>query len=250
MLDYTNCDSASSVLSSPTTPQPNIKRWMYDQTLKVCTIEFELIEPITATVHLYLRYSNLTRLTNFYQNHRLYLKSLSPEQLQGTFFKTATEIKQSQVTDCSFLLFANCDRSKKLPNFNNFMSDNENNPDCRNPDDLIKNSAEEAQYYPCGLIANSFFTDTLTNDTLTNQNGNEIVFSTDDIAWPEDESLYKATPWKDNFSDDDSKYYIYHILRVFCILYCLYFTDTLVSHPLNVVFETLAVAETFATLLL
>lgn len=77
-----------------------------------CTIQFDVPADIDPTVLLYYK------LTNFYQNHRRYVKSLNQDQLRGDF-KSASDLKSG---DCK-PLGANGDKA----------------------------------VYPCGLIANSLF---------------------------------------------------------------------------------------------
>jgi len=54
-------------------------------------------------------------------------------------------------------------------------------------------------YYPCGLIANSLFTDTYSN--LTNINGSNFEFLEKGIAWPGDQLRYSASNYKLNITD-------------------------------------------------
>ena len=77
-----------------------------------CTIRF--VVPIQLKAPIFLYY----KLTNFYQNHRKYVKSLSYNQLHGDEITTADAI-----SSCS--------------------------PIAQDPSGKI--------YYPCGLIANSMF---------------------------------------------------------------------------------------------
>lgn len=82
------------------------------ETVSRCTIQFSIPMPLQAPIYLYYR------LTNFYQNHRKYVKSLSYNQLNGD---TITQGEAG--ASCS--------------------------PVATTPDGKI--------YYPCGLIANSMF---------------------------------------------------------------------------------------------
>jgi hypothetical protein len=97
------------------------------------------------------------RLTNFYQNHRRYVKSFDQEQLSGT----ARSFSQIDRSDC---------------------------------DPLRTDNATKKAYYPCGLIANSMFNDTFVNLKLLNapdsDNGVPYDMSTSGIAWPSDKKLY------------------------------------------------------------
>lgn len=104
------------------------------------------------------------KLTNFYQNHREYLQSYDLNQLKGD------AIAYSDLT-------SNC---KPL------------------------RSSDQKAIYPCGLIANSYFNDTLYNPVLlnsqNNQNNQTYEFSASDISWPSDRShKFKKT----KYSPDD-----------------------------------------------
>lgn len=80
-------------------------------TITRCVIEFALPVQLKAPVFLYYR------LTNFYQNHRRYVKSFNSDQLKGSVIGTST-----LDNSCSPL-----------------------------------GSTNGTPYYPCGLIANSMF---------------------------------------------------------------------------------------------
>ncbi|KAI8065393.1 CDC50/LEM3 family [Gilbertella persicaria] len=116
-----------------------------------CIVRFTV--PISLQTPVFLYY----RLTNFYQNHRKYVKSLSYNQLHGDVI-SAPEAASS----CSPVGVA--------------------------PDNKI--------YYPCGLIANSMFNDTFVV-TLVNPAGGTTTtnmnFSEKDIAWPSDKKRLAST---------------------------------------------------------
>lgn len=104
------------------------------------------------------------RLTKFYQNHRRYVKSLSQQQLQGTRILQ----NSTNVNDC---------------------------------DPLLWDSQKQKYIYPCGLIANSQFNDTIYPDiTLLNPAGGgaarNISFSDTGIAWSSDAALYGPTQYQ------------------------------------------------------
>ncbi|KAI8636664.1 CDC50/LEM3 family [Parasitella parasitica] len=168
IIDYTNCLNANS---TPTPLDPSSYSYkftaegsgqMYAPTVRfvpnavagdagVCAIRFTV--PIDLKTPVFLYY----RLTNFYQNHRKYVKSLSYNQLHGDVI-TATDALSS----CS--------------------------PVAISPDNKI--------YYPCGLIANSMFNDTFAV-TFVNPPGNAasypMNFSERDIAWPADKKRLATT---------------------------------------------------------
>ena len=124
---------------------------------RICTIEFEIPNNLPPPVFFYYR------LTNFYQNHRRYVKSVEERQLKGE----AVSLGDLQGSD-------SC-----------------------NP--LISDSETNKPYFPCGLIANSLFNDTYTHPlwiTATNGADNETYFMTDKgIAWASDRERYKKSTY-------------------------------------------------------
>ena len=113
-------------------------------------MEFDLKHDIEAPVAVYYR------LTNFYQNNRLYAMSKSEAQLKG-----------DAVNDPKLL-------SECAP--------------------LDKN-IEGKIYYPCGLIANSYFSDVFELENV--QKGKVYEISPKSIAWPGDSVLYGKTNYED-----------------------------------------------------
>ena len=153
IVDYSNCVNSESWQNSSSNPDI---QWKYFNSTKNCTIRFPITEKLQ-NVHLYIR------LSNFYQNHRLYVTSLNAPQLQGTVMQASDLDSASSKTSCSWLTYANCETASKFTwSEGNGMTFAENNPDCMpqvgDRDAVIKNAASDAQYYPCGLVANSFFT--------------------------------------------------------------------------------------------
>jgi len=118
-----------------------------------CIIQFEIVADIEPTVLFYYK------LTNFFQNHRRYVKSLDSNQLKGKFVSSSTL----------------------------------NNGDCK-PLDTIG----DKPIYPCGLIANSIFNDTFTDPVLLNPGSNDVsttyAFSANNIAWPGEAKKYSTDP--------------------------------------------------------
>lgn len=103
------------------------------------------------------------RLSNFYQNHRRYVQSFNENQINGKA-QTGEQLKHTD--------------------------------DCK---PLITNS-EGIPYYPCGLIANSFFNDTFSTLTLLNApsapGGNQTYNMTEKgIAWATDRNRFKKTEY-------------------------------------------------------
>ena len=126
----------------------------------VCSLEFSIPNNLKPPVLLYYR------LTNFYQNHRRYVKSLDSDQLKGT------AVSNTSLGACSPL-----DTDKGV--------DPAGKP-----------------YYPCGLIANSVFNDTFSNPKQLNprdssdQDGIEYNMTDKGIAWSSDANLYNPTSYK------------------------------------------------------
>lgn len=122
----------------------------------VCTLQFTIPNDIGSPVYLYYR------LSNFYQNHRRYVKSLDTSQLKGNALSNGT------------------------------IGGSACNP--------LKNAQNGKAYYPCGLIANSIFNDTLNSPIAVNTPGSSASvtyrMTNQSIAWGSDASLYKKTKYK------------------------------------------------------
>lgn len=120
-----------------------------------CSITFDVPETMSAPVLVYYR------LTNFYQNHRRYVKSFQSDQLKGSAVDNAT-ISSSMC-------------------------------------DPLKLDASGKAYYPCGLIANSIFNDTFYNPLLLNSNSTQpqeyVMNNNSGIAWDSDKALYGKTTY-------------------------------------------------------
>lgn len=123
---------------------------------QVCSVTFNIPEDLHPPVYMYYR------LTNFYQNHRRYVKSLDTNQLKGDAVPAST-IKGG---DC----------------------------------DPLRLSPDGRPYYPCGLIANSQFNDTFTvplqlNVHQSTQQNRTYNMTEKGIAWSSDKELYKKTKY-------------------------------------------------------
>ena len=119
-----------------------------------CSLQFNVPDNLKPPVLLYYR------LTNFYQNHRRYVKSLDSNQLKGQ------AIKNSSLGACSPL---NTDPHGK-------------------------------PYWPCGLIANSLFNDSFANPVQLNTHDSSASNTTYNmtktgIAWNSDKALYAPTKY-------------------------------------------------------
>ncbi|KAF8226231.1 cell cycle control protein [Tricholoma matsutake] len=125
-----------------------------------CVVEFDVPADLEHTVLFYYK------LTNFFQNHRRYVKSLDSNQLKGT----AVSTKTLDGGDC-----------KPLSTINGIA------------------------IYPCGLIANSLFNDTFSSPVLLNPSGGNLSseiyqFSSSGIAWPGEAKKYASAPGYNNMS--------------------------------------------------
>ncbi|KAJ8102300.1 ligand-effect modulator 3 family [Lipomyces tetrasporus] len=107
------------------------------------------------------------RLTNFYQNHRRYVQSIDEDQIEGKA-KSAADLKSDDL--------------------------------CK---PLIVND-EGKPYYPCGLIANSYFNDTFSSPVFMGNVDIGSPFTTDNvtyemtdegIAWSNDKKRFKKTQY-------------------------------------------------------
>lgn len=128
-----------------------------DVTTNVCSLQFYIPDDLPAPILLYYR------LTNFYQNHRRYVKSFDQDQLDGKFESNDT------------ISNSNCDPLKLDP---------------------VTGKA----YYPCGLIANSQFNDTFHSPVALNSAGANAdnvtyVMTNQGISWDTDKDLYNPTAY-------------------------------------------------------
>ena len=120
-----------------------------------CTVTFTVKTKMVQPVYFYYQ------LNNFYQNHRRYVKSKSPEQLNGKIMS-----KSDLQSECDPVVTMH-DLGKSPKVLNSYLG-------------TVYNSASIAAN-PCGLIAQTFF-----NDTFSMDNGTSITINENDIAWPSD----------------------------------------------------------------
>ncbi|RIB05320.1 CDC50/LEM3 family [Gigaspora rosea] len=173
-IDYTYCDSRefiSATFPQVSSSQPDIK-WSREV---VATEEFKYTNSGVWRCHLQFRVPSelkpplfiYYRLTNFYQNHRSYVKSFNANQLKGVAVP-ADQLK----TSCGPMAVNN-----------------------DNPPKII---------YPCGLIANSIFNDTISNLTFQQNadgiptNNETYILLSKDISWPSDRQKYGLTSYELN----------------------------------------------------
>lgn len=118
-----------------------------------CQVFFWIPKDLEPSLFLYYK------LTNYYQNHRRYVKSLDTQQLLGDN-RTAQELNDGQ---------------------------------CK---PLGRDDATGKAIYPCGLIANSLFNDTFSDPVLLTGTANQdttYVMSENNIVWPGEKNKYART---------------------------------------------------------
>ncbi|KDN40359.1 Lem3/Cdc50 [Tilletiaria anomala UBC 951] len=182
-LDYTQCSTLAPKTDSPAEMPSNMYNYqLHDanpQTFnnpvwawvdepkapggKACQIDFSVPTELQAPLFLYYK------LTNYYQNHRRYVKSLDTDQLLG---------KYRSVDDLSKGTCKPVDQTTVQQNGQNVT----------------------LPIWPCGLIANSIFNDTFSNPVLLNVVGgapnHTYVMSESNIVWPGEMSKYGNSPYK------------------------------------------------------
>lgn len=147
-IEYTSCTNSANqecydVIKGQLTSVPN------QITDCKCELEFTIDEKLEGTVYLYYK------LTNFFQNHRVYVKSRDNSQLSGKTDLTASDLDQ------------NCE-----------------------PYRSIEKGGVQVPIAPCGTIANSMF-----NDTFDISNENTFVpISRTGIAWTTDHNIKFKNP--------------------------------------------------------
>lgn len=142
-------------------PYPNASFNSLELETPTCRLQWYLPDRLAAPVLLYYR------LTNFYQNHRRYVRSFDQQQLEGH----ARDSKAINGSDCS---------------------------------PLTTEEGTGKPFYPCGLIANSVFNDTFNNPVLLNAAGSgssntTYNMTTEGIAWSSDRDLYGESDY--NYDD-------------------------------------------------
>ncbi|KAI1424141.1 CDC50 family protein [Xylaria sp. FL1777] len=126
--------------------------------LSTCGLQFKIVQDMGAPVRAYYH------LDNFYQNHRRYVSSFNADQLVGKSVSTST----LQNSNCPPLA----------------------------TEDVDENGEKKTlQIYPCGLIANSLFNDTIGRPVVVGVEGTPeertYKWSEEDIAWSSDKDLYE-----------------------------------------------------------
>ncbi|KAF9272671.1 hypothetical protein BGZ88_004524 [Linnemannia elongata] len=123
-----------------------------------CTVKFTIPDTMKKPVFVYYR------LSNFYQNHRRYVKSVDAKQLSGT------------VRTVSDLSGGSCD-----------------------PLAVYKQGDAQFPIYPCGLIANSMFNGNpfLNPFDSTTNGARPYLLSETGISWPSDAKKYGMQTYPD-----------------------------------------------------
>ncbi|KAJ2498937.1 alkylphosphocholine resistance protein lem3 [Coemansia sp. RSA 1972] len=168
-IDYTNCDQQSSTLSDVSDYEyhmrgiesSSISKPRSSYDSESRVCTIQFTLPKDLDASVYLYY----RLTNFYQNHRRYTRSFDVDQLKGKR-RTASDLDGG---DCS-------------------------------PLDVREVDGHKRPYYPCGLIANSVFNDTISQPVLTNPGGSQTSatykMTETGIAWEADRKRFNPTEYK------------------------------------------------------
>lgn len=174
-IDYTNCDTQASSTFTTIPPEyvsynfrggatPSMEpvwRVTFNQiqsnhsgiaplNQSTCYIRYDIPTLLTTPVLMYYK------MTNFYQNHRRYVKSISQDQLKGD------AVPYSSLNSG--------DSCSPLPGYNN------------------------TPYYPCGLIANSLFNDTFSSPVAVDS-GVPYEMTNKGIAWSSDANIYGPTSY-------------------------------------------------------
>ncbi|KAJ1834887.1 alkylphosphocholine resistance protein lem3 [Coemansia sp. RSA 2706] len=169
-IDYTNCDQLSSTLQDVSDYEyhlhgiqsATIAKPRQSYDSEARVCTVQFTLPKDLDPNVYLYY----RLTNFYQNHRRYTRSFDVDQLKGKA-RSAGDLDGS---DCS-------------------------------PLDVADLGSGKRPYYPCGLIANSVFNDTIGQPVLTNPGGGDDAAATyamteKGIAWDADRKRFNPSAYK------------------------------------------------------
>ena len=148
VLDYTDCLAKAPTASFASPPGKTTFEWRKTGSDE-CTLKFSITKPIEGPVFMYYR------LTNYYQNNRMYVRSVDWQQLAGS------AVSRDSLGACSPLVGPESD--------------------------------QRIVYYPCGLIANSMFSDTIGP---LRHASNLFTFSEHGIAWQTDLEKYGKTQYK------------------------------------------------------
>ncbi|OLY79594.1 Meiotically up-regulated gene 89 protein [Smittium mucronatum] len=172
-FNYTNCKSYPNQLTNLPSSDYEMHFGKSTTTKIVPQMKYDsssntcsIVFPIPKDVNspIYLYY----KLSHFYQNHRRYVKSFDQQQLKGTA-RSASDLSGN---DCDPLATLTINGVTK-------------------------------PIYPCGLVANSVFNDTISDLTLLNPadssaSGQVYPLSADDIAWESDTYRFGKTDYQND----------------------------------------------------
>ncbi|KAK2582061.1 hypothetical protein KPH14_002766 [Odynerus spinipes] len=148
-IDYTNCNSnnITYINGQPKTCADVIA----ENASKSCYCEIDFVLPMDFDGEVYMYYG----LTNFYQNHRRYVKSRDDNQLLGI-------LSDKVSNDCEPFAYELDEKNTTKP------------------------------IAPCGAIANSLFSDELT--LYSDRNKQDVPLLKTGIAWPSDKNIKFRNP--------------------------------------------------------
>ncbi|XP_014206554.1 cell cycle control protein 50A [Copidosoma floridanum] len=143
--DYTECKSNNTKRDGSAKCMDVIQNSTLDC---YCDIQFTLDTDFNGKIYMYYG------LSNFYQNHRRYVKSRDDNQLLG-------QLSDVVSTDCQ-------------------------------PFDYVEKGNQKVPIAPCGAIANSLFSDELT--LFSHKHNQTVPLLKTDIAWPSDKNIKFKNP--------------------------------------------------------
>ncbi|KAJ3070989.1 hypothetical protein HDU98_005951 [Podochytrium sp. JEL0797] len=164
IFDYTNCN-ANPPIVAPVTAMSYANNQ--------CTVSFNVPNDMHGPVFMYYR------LTNFYQNHRRYVKSFDANQLAniGVNNNSPPPAPSSVCSPLSKPTDAPVGTYKWVPTVDGAQTFDSN-----------------AVIYPCGLIANSYFSDVISDLTQPSVPGSSAIkFANTGLAWPSDAAKFQTS---------------------------------------------------------
>jgi len=117
----------------------------------ICRLNFQIPNILNSPIYIYYK------LTNFYQNHRVYIESYDLDQLKGSAVNLST-------------LDKNCKP-------------------------LNKDNTTGKIIYPCGLVANSLFNDTFESRLRGTSGTEDFILTNNNTAGSTDKRRYKMTEY-------------------------------------------------------
>lgn len=154
ITDYTNCNSTNYTIDGHPKTCADV---IAEDPSKDCFCEEIIRLPVDFRGKVYMYYG----LTNFYQNHRRYVKSRDDNQLLG-------QLSEMVSSDCEPFAYEEPNKTKPIA--------------------------------PCGAIANSLFSDELILLSARHDNKKVPLLNTG-IAWPSDKNIKFRNPPGDNLKE-------------------------------------------------